>query len=434
MSANLPAEMPAEMPAEVRAELPVGRPTPGWAIFLVFAWGYVLSYALRVVNAVIGPGMMQELGLSSTELGLISAAYFITFAAMQLPLGVWLDRFGARKTEAALLLLAAGGCLLFASASSLPGLWLGRALIGVGVSACLMASFKAFRRWFPARQQSQLGSAMFVAGTIGALSATIPASAALPLLGWRGLFYAMALFLLSAALLLWWILPAEPVSDAGSTNQPGYRQIFADRYFRRLALIGLVNQSFFMATQSLWAGLWLHQVSQLDKATTADVLFGFNLCMLAGYLGLIWLAPRFIILDGHAAHGWRRFRLSHVISVGLALALLLQLALVASHSPYAWLLWPVYALFATTGSLAQSHIGLAFPAAIAGRANTAFNLLLFVGAFVFQSGIGLLVDALQSGGQALAGAMRLALLAATVLQALSLLGFVLARAQVSHNE
>lgn len=422
--------------------MPSARPTPGWAIFLVFAWGYVLSYALRVVNAVIGPPLMQQLGLSSTELGLISAAYFITFAAMQLPLGIWLDRFGARKTESALLLIAATGCLLFASASSLPGLWLGRALIGIGVSACLMASFKAFRRWFPARQQSQLGSAMFVAGTVGALSATIPASAALPLLGWRGLFYAMALFLLSAALLLWWVLPAEPESapaspaQAGSsgTHLPGYRQIFADPYFQRLALIGLVNQSFFMATQSLWAGLWLHQVAQLDKAQSADVLFGFNLCMLAGYLGLSWLTPRFIILDGHAASGWRRFRLSHVITSGLVLALLLQVALVASHHPYAWLLWPVYALFATTGSLAQSHISLTFPAAVAGRANTAFNLLLFVGAFVFQSGMGLLVDALQAAGRAHADAMRLTLLACTGLQAISLLLFARLRAQVSHSE
>ena len=101
-----------------------------WRTWLLFAWAYVLSYALRVINAVVGPPLMQELGLSNSDLGLISAAYFITFACMQLPLGVWLDHHGSRRTESLLLLFGALGCALFATSHSFSTLWLARALIG----------------------------------------------------------------------------------------------------------------------------------------------------------------------------------------------------------------------------------------------------------------------------------------------------------------
>src|ERR1035437_641983 len=117
-------------------------------VFLCFAAAYVLSYAFRSINAVIAPALMQDLGLSNADLGLLTSAYFISFACVQLPLGVWLDKYGPRRTEAALLILAAAGAAVFAMSTSLLSLWIGRALIGAGVSSCLMASFNAYRVWF----------------------------------------------------------------------------------------------------------------------------------------------------------------------------------------------------------------------------------------------------------------------------------------------
>jgi sugar phosphate permease len=118
-------------------------------IFLPFAFGYFLSYLYRVINAVLAPDLVADIGLEAAGLGLLTSTYFITFAAFQLPLGVLLDRFGPRKIEAALLLVAGFGAWTFACAESLKGLIIGRALIGLGVSACLMAAFKAFVLWFP---------------------------------------------------------------------------------------------------------------------------------------------------------------------------------------------------------------------------------------------------------------------------------------------
>ncbi len=109
--------------------------TSGWVrVFLPFALGYYLSYLLRTVNAVISPRLTDELGLSAASLGLLTSAYFLAFGAAQIPVGIALDRFGPRRVEAALMLLAALGSALFATADSLGALAGARAL--VGLAAC----------------------------------------------------------------------------------------------------------------------------------------------------------------------------------------------------------------------------------------------------------------------------------------------------------
>ena len=80
-----------------------------------FALGYFLSYLFRSVNAVVGPDLVAEIGLSAAELGLVTSAYLIAFALFQLPLGLLLDRFGPRRVQTALLGCAALGSLLFAT-------------------------------------------------------------------------------------------------------------------------------------------------------------------------------------------------------------------------------------------------------------------------------------------------------------------------------
>jgi MFS family permease len=106
-------------------------------VLLPFGFGYFLSFLYRTVNAVIGPEVAASLGLGAAELGLLTSAYFVAFAAFQIPLGVLLDRYGPRHVEAALVLVAAAGAVVFARGESTLTLALGRALIGLGVSACL---------------------------------------------------------------------------------------------------------------------------------------------------------------------------------------------------------------------------------------------------------------------------------------------------------
>ena len=401
-------------------------------VFLCFALGYLLSYALRSINAVIAPSLLAELGLSNADLGLLSSAYFVAFGCMQLPLGIWLDKYGARRTEAALLLCAALGAVVFATSTSLAGLWLGRALIGIGVSACLMASLKAYRQWFSLEQQPQLASWMLVAGTFGALTATLPVTLALPLIGWRGVFWIVAALLLATSALIFFLLrdvearyaQAGAQASIAGANDGGYARIFRNAYFWRMGVLGLVNHGIFFALQTLWAGPWMTTVLGKTQQQTGEILFVFNLVLLLSYLALGWGAPRLV------KRGWNVHRL---IAIGIFGMVLAQGAMLLTNSPAAWLLWLPLALCVPVTTLVQSHVGMAFPAALAGRANSAYNLQLFIGAFVTQWGFGLLIDALKGHGAGAADAFRITLAVAVALQVGALIFFLFNRALPSEK-
>jgi len=191
----------------VRSSAGVQQPASwlkGWAavmVFSLFACAYFLSYALRAVNAVMTPELIARFGLSNAQLGALSSAYFLAFALMQLPLGVCLDRFGSRRTNALLLLVSAVGCLIFATAEDTAALWIGRGLIGVGVCGALMSALKGNRFWYPPEHQGRLAAWMLVVGTGGAMAVTVPVEMALPLLGWRGLFVVAAV----ALVVVWFV-------------------------------------------------------------------------------------------------------------------------------------------------------------------------------------------------------------------------------------
>jgi MFS family permease len=406
-------------------------------VFCCFAGAYLLSYAFRSINAVIAPALMQDLALSNADLGLLSSAYLLGFAGMQLPLGIWLDKYGSRKTEAALLLFAAAGAVVFAVSTSLPGLWAGRALIGIGVSACLMAPFKAFRLWYAPERQSQLASWMLVAGTAGALSTTLPVTAAMPLIGWRGIFWLMAALILCAAAAIFFLVAhaersagADRNAGQSATKPPreasaqGYGAIFRDPFFRRLALIGAVNQGAFIALQTLWAGPWMITVLGMSKQQASQILFIFNLTLLLAYLSLAWWAPRRVSYDERPGRPVLK-----VIAWGLGGTIAVQTAMLFFAAPWAWLLWLLLAIFATVTTLTQAQVSLSFPASLAGRANSAYNLLLFIGAFALQWGIGLLIDIFAVRGFGPADAMRSAFGLCVLLQAVALAGFVLSTAK-----
>jgi MFS family permease len=410
----------------------------GRRVVLIFAAAYVLSYAFRAINAVIAPALMEDLQLSNADLGLLTSAYFLGFASMQLPLGSWLDKYGARRTESALLLFAAAGAAIFAMSSTLTGLWIGRAMIGVGVSSCLMAPLKAYRVWYPAERQSQLGSWMLVFGTCGALTTTMPVAAILPIISWRGVFWIMSgLILLATALLFFRLKPIETeinarqlvsqrdnaTSDTASLAT-GYRAIFASPYFRRMALLGAIHQGGFMAMQTLWAGPWMVRVLGLSLDQTSQVLFLFNFTLLLSYLVLSWWAPRYVSFNDKPG-----IPVLQAVSIGLAGAVIVQALMVFYVTSWSWILWVPFAILVTVTTLAQMHVSLAFPPQQAGRANSAFNLTLFIGAFSIQWGIGLLIDLFMLQGWSQADAMRLSWGLYVLLQLAVLIVFVKSRAE-----
>ena len=376
-----------------------------------YAAGYFLSYGLRSVNAVIAPELMHELDITATGLGLLTSAYFLAFGLFQLPLGLLLDRFGPRRVEAALLLVAAAGSALFASGTSLQALALGRALIGLGVSACLMASFKAFSQWFPSERLPSLTATIMVAGGLGALSASVPVAAALPLMGWRGVFWLVAALLVLASGFLMTVPDHGTKAERETLGQQirSLGHIYGNRVFWRFAPQGCLVVGGFMAIQGLWAVPWLMEVNGATRGDAAGVLFLMSLAMLAGFLFVATCST------GLARRGITPMLL---LSVGMGLALVVELAiLLGLAQPTA--LWPLLGVSFSLGNIAYSQLAAAFPVALSGRVNTALNLLVFVGAFGLQWGIGAAVDGFVAGGMVRMEAFRATLGGLLVAQVLA---------------
>ena len=389
-------------------------------IFACFAAGYFMSYGLRSVNAVLAPELTAELGLTHAQLGSLSSAYFLAFAAMQIPLGVWLDRFGPRRVDAVLMGVAALGCAAFAVAQSLGALWAGRMLIGAGVSGALMASLTAYRQWFPPERQTRLTAWMLMAGTAGVLATTVPVHWALPLLGWRGVFWLAAALLAAIGLGMWTLLPrdherarAGGASFLGSLG--GYREVFTNGYFWRMTTTAGVIQGGFVSLQSLWVGPWFSTVLGVQGAARADLLFAFNFGLMLCFLALGWVAPRV---------GPDRRSLARVVAIGSVAFIGLELAIAWAGGPSAWWLWLGLAAAATSYTLVQPRVGLAFPAHLAGRALTGFNLVIFAWMFASQWGFGVAIDAFRAGGLDEVAAFRAAMVAFAALHAACLVLFV----------
>lgn len=387
-------------------------------VFLPFAAGYYLSYFLRNANAVIAPVLTRELELSAADLGLLTSTYLLVFGAFQIPLGILLDRYGPRKIEAGLLLVAAAGAVLFALGRDLAELALARGLIGLGVSACLMAAFKGFLQWFPLEKQASLTGAIMAAGGLGALTASVPLELALPILGWRGAFLVLAAAAVAAAACIFFSLPGQATEAQASTLKAQLRsvaEIFRDRRFWRFAPQMALFPGAFMALQGLWAVPWLMNVSGTSRAAAAGHLLAMGLAMLACNLGVAALATRL------ARVGIQPIML---LSGGTGLALACEGAIILGLGP-TLPLWAGFALFVSTGTLAYALLAALFAPELSGRVTTALNLLAFVGAFGLQWGIGLVVDVLLASGLDTAAAYRAAFGVMFLMQASAYAWFVL---------
>ena len=400
--------------------VPLSRTMIIGRIFLPFAAGYFLSYLYRTINAVLSPYLTTELRLDANDLGLLTSVYFLTFAAFQLPLGVLLDRFGPRRVEAVLLLFAAAGAGVFAGSDDAAGLIIGRGLIGLGVSACLMAAFKAFVLWFPAERLPAANGWVLAAGGLGALVATAPVEFALRLMDWRGLFVGLAGLSVIIAVALLLVVPERGGGGVvGDWREPwrGVLDIFRSRIFWWMAPSSVVSQASFLAIQGLWAGPWLRDVAGLPKTVAADYLFWTAAAMVGGFVGLGQLAYRLTR---------RGIPPIAVAAGGMALFMLIQLALLCGFGSKAG--WALFGFFGTSGVLNYAILSQAFPPALAGRVNTALNLLVFVLAFAAQWGMGVLINQQPAagGGYAESG-YQLAFGLALVLQLLSWLWLLAGR-------
>ena len=371
------------------------------AVFLAFAFSYFFSALLRAITATLSPTLTQEFALHSRDLGLLAGGYFLGFAATQLPLGTWLDRHGPKRVILGLLGIAVLACIAFSLASSFSTLLAARVLGGVGVSACLMAPLTGFRRWLSPTAQLRANSWMLMTGSLGMMASTLPVQWLMPVLGWRPLFWGLAALIAMSMLVIAVTVPPWQRDEPQGDERPvTYAQIWSDPYFRRMTPIGFFNYGGMVAIQTLWAGPWLVRVAGYPPLQAAAGLFIINICMLAAFLGWGALNPQLVR---------RGLTPNRLIACGLPSSLVVLAAIiVAGPAAGAWA-WAAFCVSSTFVSLAQPAVGMAFPAALAGRALSAYNLVIFGGVFVVQWGIGLLIDGFAAAGLDTVGAFRAAM-------------------------
>jgi MFS family permease len=352
-------------------------------VLLPFAAGYYLSFLFRSINALIASDLTADLGLNAADLGLLTSMYFMVFAAVQLPCGVLIDRYGPRLVDSTLLLIAGAGSLLFALAGGVWALMLARALIGLGVAVGLMAGLKAIVLWFPPERIALANGWLIMLGALGALSATGPAELLVQGLGWRGLFAVLAASTAAVALLILLIVPEkETAPTATRAAGIGLFTIYRDPRFWRIAPLAALGVGTAFSLQGLWAAPWLTDVAGLDRSAVVA-----HLTLMAAVLSASAL------LLGALAERLRRFGIPTELFLAgtVALSMAAQLALLLGVPVSSHLLFAVIAAAGAASVLSFAVLARYFPKEVAGRANAALGVLNMGAAFGLQSLAGFII-------------------------------------------
>lgn len=360
-------------------------------VLLPFALAHFISYLFRVVNAVVYPDLARDLGLAADSIGLLTSAYFLTFAAAQLPIGVALDRYGPRRVQIPMLLVAAAGAALFSQAHSLAQLVLARGLIGLGVAGCLMAAIKASALWLPQERLPLATALLLSVGGMGAMASTAPLHAVLQYTQWRGAFAGLAICTAAVSAAIFLVVPEHTRKQQTKLADmvAAVRDLYGAWSFWRLALYSLFAHATYMAVQSLWMGAWLRDMAHLDRQQVASVLLLAAMAMVAGSLFFGWLTDYL-----------RKFgvRPLFVCGAGIWLFVAIQAWMTFSAGPHPYLAAVGFSFFGTATTMNYAIVAQSVPPHLTGRVSTSFNLLVFLLAFVVQWGMGSVINLWPSDG------------------------------------
>ena len=316
---------------------------------------------------------------------MLASVYFLVLAGVQIPIGILLDRFGPRKVQSVLLVMAAGGATLFGTATGFAELVVARAMIGLGVAASLMAGLKAVVIWFPKERIALVNGCMIMLGSLGAVTATAPTDWVLDWIGWRSLFEVLTFATILVAAFTYLAVPdstAHSLDTTTSRQQLTLWSVYSDVRFLRVAPLSAICIGSSWALQSLWAAPWLTDVEGLDRQSLMTQLFVMALGISLGALLLGVMADRLR----------RRGITAEVLLAGMAgVFLMAELALVLRLPIPSLLPWCVVSVMGAATVLSFAMIAEYFPHELAARANGALNLAHFGAAFAVQYGIGLVV-------------------------------------------
>ncbi len=361
-------------------------------IFLVFAFAFFISNLLRSITATLSPVLTSEFNLTAGNLGLLAGGYFLGFSCMQIPLGFLLDKHGPKKIVSSFLIIAIIGTTSFALAQNFAGLLISRVFIGIGVSACMMGPLTGYRIWFADKYQQRANSWMLMVANIGFVFSTLPVQVLLPIIGWRWIFIGTTFLITISIFLILLFIPSwdHKIEKNENKLEGKLSEIWSNNFFKSLIPLGFFNYGGVYAIQTLWAGPWMVRVAGYSPLESATGLFWINFITLIGFFIWGYFLPKI------SKYGLSSFKL---MKFGIPVSYLVLLSIVILGSKVGVFLLTIYILTSIVLSLSQPAVALSFPKHLAGKSLTSFNLIIFLGTFVTQWGIGLIIDLSQSFGK-----------------------------------
>jgi len=370
-----------------------------WFIFWVLAFQYLLVYFHRVSPAVVASDLIKSFHISGASLGVLASAYFYSYGAMQIPVGILSDRWGAKKTIILFSLIAACGSVLFGLSKGFGLAIVSRILVGLGVSAIFIATMKILARWFRVREYARISGTLMSIGGAGWFVATTPLAIASQAFGWRISFIAIGFISLIMVLITWRIIAdtpekkglpeiVEPIHTELKQDHRGIRDmglIFRQRHFWAIAIWFTFRGGALFGFFGLWAGPYLVDVYGFSRQATGNIL-----SMVA--FAMIFLSP----ILGHLSD--KTFSSRKKILVGTSIInVLCWFVMALNYDKLS--LSGLYIIFffmgitiSSVGTIAIIATKEYFPPEIAGTSMGTMNIFPFIGGLIFQPLLGYILD------------------------------------------
>ena len=349
---------------------------------------YIVSQFLRNSVGVIAPNLAADLGLSPAEIGLLSSIFFLAFAAVQIPLGMALDRFGPRICLVVGAAITVIGAVVFACAASPGVLIFGRALLGLGTAGSFVASLAVYARRFPPDRFATLAGLQVGIGTLGALLATAPLAFSTATIGWRGSFLGVAAVTFLIGLLIALVVKDNAASarsrETLRESLSGILAVLRTPSVGRLFVMNLVAYSTFGLIVGLWGGPYLTHIYGYDLEQRGSFLLIPVLTQIVG--SMLW-GP----LD--------RLTGSHKLPVLVgAVATAAALGYLATLTPFMLVAWfAAFGFLSAYGPVLVAHGKALFSPHQVGRGLTVLNMGTMGGTFLAQSISGFVIGMFPTG-------------------------------------
>ena len=355
---------------------------------------FFLSNFYRMSGAVISPQLTGEMHLSPHQLGILAAAFFYAFALIQIPVGLLLDKFGARIIMPAFSLIGGAGAMVFAGSTGVNGLIAGRVLLGIGMASNLMGPLKLFTEWFRPNYFATVSGLLLAVGTLGNMWATSPLVLMVSAIGWRASFSVMGIITAMLAVGFFLIVRDRPDQAAAShelekkkggttSSFDSMRWVFTSPNYWLISGATFLRYGTTTAVQALWAGPFLMTILCISPMAAGNILLMLSIGYVAGSAFSGFLSDRIL----------RARKTTLIIGLGTMAAALLALPLYR-HDSAIWLSLIFFAIgFGSSfGQIMYAHIKELFPSRMSGTAMTGINFFTMMGAGVFIHGFGSILE------------------------------------------